>query len=65
VLTSGVFGSGNGVAGARSFGMAAILAVFISLVILVIVDLDRPRRGLIHVNQESMIGLQKHLETAP
>jgi hypothetical protein len=61
VLTSGVFGYGNGLAGARSFGTAAILAVLISLVILVIIDLDRPRRGFIHVSQESMVDLQKSL----
>ena len=65
VLTSGVFGLGNGLAGARSFGTAAILAVLISLVILVIIDLDRPRRGLIHVSQESMIGLRKSLDASP
>ena len=65
VLTSGVFGYGNGLAGARAFGTAAILTVLISLVILVIVDLDRPRRGLIHVSQESMIGLQKSLDAPP
>ena len=65
VLTSGVFGYGNGLAGARSFGMGTILAVLISLVILVIVDLDRPRRGLIQVNQESMVGLQKSLDASP
>ena len=62
VLTSGVFGYGNGLAGARSFGTAAILALLISLVILVIVDLDRPRRGLIHVSQDSLISLQRSLD---
>lgn len=65
VLTSGVFGYGNGLAGARAFGTAAILTILISLVMLVIVDLDRPRRGLIHVNQESMVGLQRSLDASP
>jgi hypothetical protein len=62
VLTSGVLGYGNGLSGSRALGTAAILALLITLVILVIVDLDRPRRGLIQVSQESMINLQKSLE---
>jgi hypothetical protein len=62
VLTSGVLGYGSGLAGARALGTVAILSVPITLVILVIVDLDRPGRGLIRVNQDSMINLQKILD---
>ena len=61
VLTSGVLGYGNGLAGARALGTAGALTVVITLVILIIIDLDRPRRGLIHVSEESMINLQQSL----
>jgi hypothetical protein len=46
------------------FTMIGLLAFFL----FVIVDLDRPRRGLITVSQESLIGLQKKMHadlTAP
>ncbi|MGH9867021.1 MAG: hypothetical protein ACREAA_02505 [Candidatus Polarisedimenticolia bacterium] len=62
VLTSGVLGFANGLAGARTMGTVAILSVLICLVMLVIIDLDRPRRGLIRVSQDSMIAVQKTLD---
>lgn len=62
ILTAGVLGYGNGLAGARAFGAAATLTAVIALVILVILDLDRPRRGLIRVSQESMILLQRSMD---
>jgi hypothetical protein len=38
------------------------LALVISMVIFTIIDLDRPRRGLIRVSQESMIALRQSLD---
>ena len=46
----------------RSLGAAVVLSLLICFVILVIVDLDRPGRGLIRVTQNSMISLQKSME---
>ena len=61
VLAMGVVGYENGYAGARTLGVTTLLCALTALVILVIVDLDRPRRGLIRVSQESMVSLQKNL----
>jgi len=61
VLALGVVGYGNGYAGGRSLGATALLCVLTTLVILIVVDLDRPRRGLIRVSQESMARLQGNL----
>jgi hypothetical protein len=61
-LAMGVVGYGNGYAGARTLGVTTLLCALTALVVLVIVDLGRPRRGLIRVSQESMVNLQKNLE---
>ena len=49
-LARGVVGYENGCAGARTLGVTTLLCALTALVILVIVDLDRPRRGLIRVS---------------
>lgn len=61
VLSMGVVGYENALSGARAPGVTALLCVLTTLVILVIVDLDRPRRGLIRVTQQSMVDLQRTL----
>jgi len=57
VIAGAVLGYAGGLAGARPFVATISMAVLIALVIFVIIDLDRPRRGLIQVNQESMADL--------
>ena len=57
-----VVGYSNGLAGTRTPGATMILVLLLGLVILAIVDLDRPRRGLIQVRQTSLIELQRSLE---
>jgi len=49
----------------RSLSRTLVIALLLSLVILVIVDLDRPRRGLIEVSQHSMLELRESLKGAP
>ena len=44
--------------------MPAAFALLVTLVLMVILDLDRPRRGFILVGQDSMIALQRSLETS-
>ena len=55
-------GFGTGVGGRRHPALTMSLAVLIALVIMVIMDLDRPRRGLIEVNQQSMISLRESVK---
>jgi hypothetical protein len=49
----------------RSLSRTMVIAVLLSLVILVIVDLDRPRRGFIEISQQSMLELRQSLNPSP
>ena len=54
----GFIGHACGLSGRRRFLSTAVVAVLIALVLAVILDLDRPHRGLIQVGQESMLKLK-------
>jgi hypothetical protein len=58
VATAGVVGYNNGLGNRRHAFGAITLIVLITIIIWVIIDIDRPRRGLIQVSQQSMISLQ-------
>jgi hypothetical protein len=58
VATAGVVGYNNGLGDRRHAFGAITLIVLITIIIWVIIDIDRPRRGLIQVSQQSMISLQ-------
>jgi hypothetical protein len=55
-------GYGSGLTGLRRFLPNAVFALLIALVLTIILDLDRPRRGLIRVSQTSMIRLKAHID---
>ncbi len=61
VVALGVVGYGAGLAGGRTTVAIVSLSLLIALVVLVIVDLDRPGRGLIRVGQRSMVSLRDDL----
>ncbi len=61
----GLIGYGCGLVNDRHFGQVVITSIVIALVILAIIDLDRPRRGLIQVSQGSMIALRDSLPASP
>jgi hypothetical protein len=61
ILAVALLGYGNGLAGARNPIPMAVYSIIIVLVILLIIDLDRPQQGLARVSQESMIQLQEIL----
>ena len=54
ILTAVVIGYANGAEDHRPSIAAYVLAFLIALLVFIIIDLDRPRRGLIQVPQESM-----------
>lgn len=59
VLTVGLVGFSAGFAGHRAnFGTYVLMILIVSLVF-IIIDLDRPRRGLIEVSQQSMMDLRE------
>ena len=64
VMTWGIVGYASGVAGHRPSLTAYIMLVLIVLLVFVIIDLDRPRRGLIGIDQTSLTDLQAVIEAA-
>jgi hypothetical protein len=61
LVVTGVIGYGCGLAGRRNFFVTAMASILIASVVLVIIDLDRPRRGLIRVSQQRMVELRDSL----
>lgn len=59
-LVGYIFGGG----GWRPIFSMCVLALAITVVLGVIIDLDRPRRGFIRVSQQPMIDLQHQLQTS-
>jgi hypothetical protein len=57
----GLIGYSSGAGGRRNFCMTFIASFAIAAVILVIIDLDRPHRGLIKVSQKQMTELRHSL----
>jgi hypothetical protein len=58
----GMVGFGSGLSGKRSAISATLMIVALAATITLVVDLDRPREGLIQVSQRAMIELQEKLE---
>lgn len=58
VMTGAVVGYATGLSGHRASMVTHILAVLIVILVFIILDLDRPQRGLIQVSQKSMLDLQ-------
>lgn len=65
VLTTATLGYASGIAGHRLTLAAFILIVLMALVVYLIFDLDRPRRGIIQVSHESLLSLQQTIGAAP
>lgn len=61
LLTSGVVGYSAGVSAQRPEFVTYILVVLFVILAFIIVDLDRPRRGLIQVDQSSLVQLSEQL----
>ncbi len=64
VLTTATLGYASGIAGHRVTVAALVLVMLIALVVYLIIDLDRPRRGAIRVSHESMLDLRQTMGAA-
>ena len=62
ILSLGLVGYGAGMGRDRNLLPMLISVILVASVILLIMDLDRPRRGLITVSQQSMVDLQENLK---
>jgi hypothetical protein len=61
LLSVAMLGYGAGISGHRSVLSAVVLVVALATVLTLIIDLDRPRDGLIVVNQQPLIDLQNEI----
>jgi hypothetical protein len=61
IMAIGLIGYGCGLGGQRNFFVTLMASILIAAVIMVIIDLDRPRRGLIKVSQQRMLDLKDSL----
>jgi hypothetical protein len=64
-LALGQVAYSSGLRGRRNEVANITFAFVIALVLVIILDVDRPRRGLVQVTQESMIRLQQSLQPPP
>ena len=62
LLAAMLVGYGCGLAKRRHLLSTSIVAPLIGMVIIAIIDLDRPARGLIRVSQNSMIRLHDSMK---
>ena len=62
IMTGALVGYASGLAGHRASFATHILVMLIVLLVFMVIDLDRPRRGLIEVSQESLTNLQATIE---
>lgn len=57
-MSSGaIMGYSSGLSGKRMFVPVMLVSVLITLIVFIIIDLDRPKRGLIQVNQSALVEL--------
>ena len=62
IFSSGLVGHSSGQVGRRHSGLWITLVVLVMLVLFVMLDFDRPRRGLIQVNHAPLIELRESLK---
>ena len=59
IMSGALMGYASGLGRRRTTIPTMMMTFLISLVVFIIIDLDRPERGIIKVNQESMLQLQR------
>lgn len=61
LMSGAIVGFSTGVAGHRPSLVTHVMVLLIVVLVFIIIDLDRPRRGLIRVSQASLIELQSSI----
>lgn len=64
LVATGFTGYGAGLAGDRERGSKLLMALLIATVLILVIDLDRPYRGLVTVSQQPMLDLIQGLPPA-
>jgi|TARA_R110000772_G_scaffold148001_3_gene258550 hypothetical protein len=57
ISSGGIMGYSAGLSGTRIFAPIVLVSILITLIVFIIIDLDRPKRGLIQVNQAALVEL--------
>jgi hypothetical protein len=57
VAAGGMMGYSGGLSGKRIIAPVLLVSLLITLIVFIIIDLDRPRRGLIQVDQQALVEL--------
>jgi hypothetical protein len=57
ISSGGIMGYSAGLSGKRMIAPIILVSILITLIVFIIIDLDRPKRGLIQINQSVMIEL--------
>lgn len=59
ISSGGIMGYSAGLSGKRMNALIVLVSLLVTLIVFIIIDLDRPKRGLIQVNQSAMTELLK------
>ncbi len=59
ITSGGMLGYSGGLNGNRVIAPTIMMSLLIAMIVFIIIDLDRPKRGLIQVDQSSMLELQQ------
>jgi hypothetical protein len=65
VLGVGMVGYGAGLAGRRPIVVAALMILALTTTLVLVIDLDRPREGLLQVSQRPLIEVEAKINGAP
>ena len=60
IASGGILGYSSGLSGKRVVAPTIMVSFLIALIVFIIIDLDRPKRGLIQVDQSSMMILKEN-----
>ena len=58
LAAASIIGYSSGLSGTRVSAPTAVVGLILCMIIFLIIDLDRPKRGVIQVNQSSLLLLQ-------
>lgn len=61
ISSGGILGYSGGLTGRRIVAPIVLVSLLITLIVFIIIDLDRPKRGVIQVNQSVMIELRNQV----
>lgn len=61
IASGGMMGYSGGLSGKRIIAPVVLVSLLVTLIVFIIIDLDRPKRGLIQVNQSPLLELQTRL----